>query len=118
VEEVALQHYRRQSWCGYHAETSVLTTIFSLLFWDIIFAPVPGVFQNRFQSAPLDLNTEFFYTQRSALIDARIEQIMGGEHVKILSETFQHYHEKRPLCVGVNWDYFSLQDLQDILEVC
>lgn len=39
VEEVALQHYRKNyGYVGVHSENSMLTTLFSLLFWDIIFS--------------------------------------------------------------------------------
>jgi hypothetical protein len=33
---------------------------FALTFWDIIFAPVDGVFETPYQSAPLDLSTDAF----------------------------------------------------------
>lgn len=40
VEEAALQYYRRTyGFEGQHFENSILTTIFGLLFWDIIFEP-------------------------------------------------------------------------------
>lgn len=32
-----------------------------LLFWDIIFASIPGVFETPYQSAPLDLGSDAFY---------------------------------------------------------
>lgn len=49
VEEIALEHYDQLGWKGYHCENGILTTLYSLLFWDIIFLDVPGVFQNPFQ---------------------------------------------------------------------
>ena len=60
----------------FHSENSVLTTIvrrfrspssssltlvqFSLVFWDILFTPIDGVFETAYQSAPLDLRTDAF----------------------------------------------------------
>lgn len=32
-----------------------------LLFWDIIFAPIPGVFETPYQTAPLDMRSDAFY---------------------------------------------------------
>jgi hypothetical protein len=46
--------------CRFHAEGSIVTTIFGLLFWDVIFADVPGVFETPYQSAPLDLGEDTF----------------------------------------------------------
>lgn len=46
--------------CSFHSEGSILTTVFGLLFWDILFAPVPGAFETAFQSAPLDLGEDSF----------------------------------------------------------
>lgn len=63
VEEVALTHYTENLGFtnGKHSETSVLTTIFGILLWDIIFDNnVYNVFVDKFQSAPLDLQTDFF----------------------------------------------------------
>lgn len=31
-----------------------------MIFWDVLFAPVPGAFETEFQSAPLDLNSDAF----------------------------------------------------------
>ncbi|KNZ45352.1 hypothetical protein VP01_820g1 [Puccinia sorghi] len=33
---------------------------FCLVFWDVIFAPVPGAFETSFQTAPLDMATDAF----------------------------------------------------------
>ncbi len=40
-----------------------------LLFWDIIYMPVPEVFQHQYQMAPLDFGTLFFYMNRKKIID-------------------------------------------------
>lgn len=77
VEQVALTHYinKTQAYThGKHAETATLRTLFGLLFWHIIFdSSVPNVFVDRFQSAPLDLQTEHFYLSRKKLIDAKLD---------------------------------------------
>jgi hypothetical protein len=40
VETYALQHYESLGYKGYHCEGRIVTTLFGLLFWDIIFAPI------------------------------------------------------------------------------
>ncbi|KAI1304853.1 hypothetical protein EDD11_005055 [Mortierella claussenii] len=75
VEELALSYYKTLGYKGYHSENSILSTLFGLLFWDILFSPQPGVFETPFQSAPLDLNTDAFFLQRQEMIIERVEKI-------------------------------------------
>ena len=49
VEEYALHEYARDGYAGVHAEGSITSTLFALLFWDVIFTPVPDVFRNQYQ---------------------------------------------------------------------
>ncbi|KAI8847192.1 hypothetical protein BC829DRAFT_490871 [Chytridium lagenaria] len=87
VEDLALHHYSKTGWVGHHSENSIITTLFGLLFWDIIFDDtVPGVFVSPFQDAPLDLLTEFFMLRdRSELGMFEMEEVVeiaelfGGE---------------------------------------
>lgn len=53
VEEVALDYFTsRHGWRGVHSETSIITTLFGLLFWDILFDDtVPGVFWSDTQGS-------------------------------------------------------------------
>ena len=47
VEELVLQHYAQEEeggWHGVHCEGACFLTLFGLLMWDVIFAPVPGTF--------------------------------------------------------------------------
>ncbi|KAK1221684.1 hypothetical protein PQX77_015514 [Marasmius sp. AFHP31] len=61
-----------------HSETSILTTIFALLFWDIIFADVPGAFEAKFQAGPLDLVEDSFYHARQDLFDRGRDTLCVG----------------------------------------
>ncbi|XP_052743686.1 fanconi-associated nuclease 1 [Bicyclus anynana] len=62
---------------GGHWEGRIVTTLFFLLFWDIIYARLrlPGLFLTRYQSHPLDLYTDSFYSNRKPMIDARLQEI-------------------------------------------
>ncbi|EGN95749.1 hypothetical protein SERLA73DRAFT_76815 [Serpula lacrymans var. lacrymans S7.3] len=53
--------------------------LFGLLFWDIIFAPVPGAFETPFQSAPLDIAEDSFYHSRKEIIEQRLEELESGK---------------------------------------
>ncbi|KAH8099575.1 VRR-NUC domain-containing protein [Cristinia sonorae] len=114
VEMLALEHYEDLGFKGFHCEGRIVTTLFGFLFWDILFAPVPGVFETPYQSAPLDLTEDTFYTSRKEIADARLDEIKNGRGEEILTRVYDENHEKKPMCVGVRWDMFERQDLVEI----
>ncbi|KAK2466657.1 hypothetical protein APHAL10511_000915 [Amanita phalloides] len=116
VEIRALQHYETLGFRGFHAETRILTTIFSLLFWDIIFADVPGAFETPYQTAPLDLAEDTFYYARKDMIEARLEEIRDGNARKILLRHDDQHREKQTMCVGLRWDMCESADLVEIVD--
>ncbi|XP_024518087.1 fanconi-associated nuclease 1 homolog isoform X2 [Selaginella moellendorffii] len=118
VEDLALQYYAGEDgggWKGVHSESGIWLTLFGLLMWDVIFSDVPDVFQTPFQTAPLDLCTDSFYPVRSSLIESRLQAIRDGGARQLVAETWaEHYGTS---CSGVNWEKYSLEDLQTI-TVC
>ncbi|GAA6063048.1 hypothetical protein JCM10212_001111 [Sporobolomyces blumeae] len=108
VEELALEHF--------HSENGVLTSIFALVFWDIIFAPVDGVFETEFQSAPLDLATDAFAIVRRPAIQARLEAVARGEASRFLRETDDRERPLGTWAVGIRWDRFPQEDLVEIVD--
>ncbi|KDR73715.1 hypothetical protein GALMADRAFT_251523 [Galerina marginata CBS 339.88] len=116
VEMRALESYEDQGFTGFHCETKILTTIFGLLFWDIIFATVPGAFETPFQVAPLDMFEESFYRARKDLIDKRLEEISNDGWREILQKHDDAYRKDKTWCIGVSWDLCSKEDLFDIFE--
>ncbi|XP_050352889.1 fanconi-associated nuclease 1-like isoform X3 [Nymphalis io] len=83
---------------GGHWEGRIVTTIFFLLFWDIIYAPlkgVRGIFLSHYQTYPLDMFCEDFYNNRKALIDERLKEIEESTAEEILSK-IQTAWESRP----------------------
>jgi Fanconi-associated nuclease 1 len=91
--------------------------IFALLFWDIIFADVPGAFETPYQTAPLDLAEETFYYARKEMIETRLKEVQEGQARAILERHDDAYREKNTWCVGVQWDICGKQDLVEIVEV-
>ncbi|KAJ3122753.1 Fanconi-associated nuclease 1 [Physocladia obscura] len=132
VETLALHEYANLGFpYGVHSESSVITTLFGLLFWDIIFDDtVLGVFTSPFQAAPLDFATEFFYGARKSSIDARLCEIEDEKchsdlmnenpktqekrHVQIIETVDAMHRENATQCRGVQWNRFSRQDLLQI----
>jgi len=118
VEMYALQHYERLGYRGYHSEGRLVTTLFGLLFWDIIFAPIPGAFETPYQTAPLDMLDDTFYLSREEIIEARLDEIGEGKARVIIEGVDNEHRERGTWCVGVRWDIFPKQDLLEIAEVC
>jgi fanconi-associated nuclease 1 len=106
-----------QYYVRFHSEGRIVYTIFGLLFWDIIFAPIPGSFETRYQTAPLDIAEDTFYTSRQEMIDNRLSEIKDGKAPEILQAIDKNYRKTRTWCVGVRWDLCETQDLLEILDV-
>ena len=50
VEQFVILHYKENGFpFGIHAEGSAVTTLFFLMFWDIVFMDVPDAFHGSFQ---------------------------------------------------------------------
>ncbi|KAF2619516.1 hypothetical protein F2Q68_00038678 [Brassica cretica] len=112
VEQLALQYYNGEGggWQGMHTESIIWLTIFGLLMWDILFSDVPGVFQTRFQTAPLDLDTESFYLTRKETIESQLERVANGMAEEILIISYETH--RGTACRGVAWERFSLEELR------
>lgn len=117
VEMYALQHYEGLGYRGYHCEGRIITTLFGLLFWDVIFAPVPGAFETPYQAAPLDIFEDTFYHAREELFEARLDEIGEGKAREIIESVDDKHRERGTWCLGVRWDLFPKQDLLEIAEV-
>ncbi|XP_009592314.1 fanconi-associated nuclease 1 homolog isoform X2 [Nicotiana tomentosiformis] len=112
VEELALQYYAGEggSWQGVHTESGIWLTIFGLLMWDVVFADVPNVFRTKFQTAPLDLETDSFYEVRRGLVEALLDKIEHGMAEELLIMSWESH--VGTACRGVNWDKHSLSELR------
>lgn len=118
VEAFALSYYRKHhGYKGYHSEGSVLKCLFGLLFYDIMFSSyLPGSFQHAYQTAPLDLHTDAFYSARIFEINRRINELAEpGKARSIILDIWNTHREKKTMIIGVRWEQYELEDL---LELC
>ncbi|KAJ7685709.1 hypothetical protein DFH06DRAFT_1159187 [Mycena polygramma] len=95
---------------------SLLTTLFTLLFWDIIFMPVVGVWETDFQTCPLDLCEDTFYSSRRAAIDLRLSDIKRGKARSFLDLHDRQHRATKVAAVGVRWDLCPRKDLAAVVE--
>ncbi|KAK4341464.1 hypothetical protein RND71_039965 [Anisodus tanguticus] len=112
VEELALEYYAGEGgcWQGVHTESGIWLTIFGILMWDVVFADVPNVFRTKFQTAPLDLETDSFYEVRRGLVEALLDKIEHGMAEELLIMSWESH--AGTACRGVNWDKHSLSELR------
>lgn len=113
VEAMSLSHYRSLGWRGYHTESGVLRTLFALIFYDILFLYLPNVFQTPFQTCPLDLHTDAFYTSRLSEINKRLAEVCNGDAEKIVADVWEREAERKTCVVGLDWG-FDIGDLKSI----
>ncbi len=79
VEDLVLEHLAARGQKGVFAENWLWKALFGLAFWDVVFAPVPGVFQHPFQAGPLDFHGADFRHARADLVVERLERLCSTE---------------------------------------
>ncbi|KAJ2453723.1 hypothetical protein EV183_002022 [Coemansia sp. RSA 2336] len=116
VEQLALWRYRDLGYTGVHSENAMVTTLFGLLFWDIIFYPLPGMLDTEYQSQPLDMGSESFYFSRRTMIEQRLAEINNTScYEQIIPKVYAREHGSE--CVGISWD-LSCEHLQTVAKTC
>ncbi|KAG9128348.1 hypothetical protein FRC07_000461 [Ceratobasidium sp. 392] len=118
VETFALEYYATLGFRGFHSEGSIISTLFGLLFWDILFAPVPGAFETPYQSAPLDLFHDSFVSAREDSINARLSELVNDQSAarRIVEAVDERERENETWCIGVRWEQFGREDLLEIVD--
>ncbi|KAG0701782.1 hypothetical protein DFH29DRAFT_982609 [Suillus ampliporus] len=116
VEFLALQWYEDQGFKGIHSETRIITTLFGILFWDIIFLSIPGAFETPFQTAPLDIAEDAFYHARRDIIDARLKELEDGRGEDIVKKVEAEHKALKTWCVGVDWDLVEEGEIVEIVR--
>jgi hypothetical protein len=89
VERQVAEHLTSENSHGHYVENHLINGLFGLLFWDVIYAPVPGAFFNPFQSRPADLYRSHFKERRSPLIAKAMTQIETGQYRETIRQRFR-----------------------------
>ena len=101
---------------SYHAESSILTTLFALLMWPVLYHPLPGAFETPYQTAPLDLGEDTFAPAREDIFEERLEAMSKTKDaLEMLRETDERERAKGTWAVGLNWEY-AREDLEELVE--
>ena len=110
VENVVINYYINNNGFtqGLHAEGGIVSTLFGVLCWDVVFSEVDNVFYNEFQTYPLDYWSRELYLRRKKLFDVLFERIgkaSGAELLEMIEESWAEHGAVG--CVGVKWDCFT-----------
>ncbi|MEH6566242.1 MAG: VRR-NUC domain-containing protein [Halopseudomonas sp.] len=98
----------------YYVENALLGSLFGLLCWEALFAPLPGAFFHPFHSAPADLYSSDFYTRRRRLFNHCLAQLDNGEYRTCIR---QRYRQKQGIqSPFVHWALLHEQLLEDALQ--
>ncbi|MBV9912575.1 MAG: VRR-NUC domain-containing protein [Sinobacteraceae bacterium] len=76
----------------FYVESRLLNSLFGLLFWDAIFAPLPGAFFHEFQAAPADLFASNFASRRATQIAHCFAHLESTGYREIIEH---HYHARQ-----------------------
>eukprot|EP00993_Chasmostoma_nieuportense_P005319 NODE_594_length_2041_cov_17.438349_g552_i0.p1 GENE.NODE_594_length_2041_cov_17.438349_g552_i0~~NODE_594_length_2041_cov_17.438349_g552_i0.p1 ORF type:complete len:509 (+),score=73.83 NODE_594_length_2041_cov_17.438349_g552_i0:413-1939(+) len=111
VETLVLADLSSKGWVGVHSEGGLLSTVFMLLMWDVVYADVPHVFQTRFQTKPLDWRTKHFWANRRESIEARLTELRSATPESIVEQIENSWAQHSQCMCGVNWEKSSLDSL-------
>ena len=72
----------------HYVENGLINSLFGLLCWEAIFAPVAGAFFHEFQSAPADLHAPDFRGRRASQFALCFEQFGSGAYRDTICRNF------------------------------
>ncbi|KZV88299.1 hypothetical protein EXIGLDRAFT_651295 [Exidia glandulosa HHB12029] len=116
VEDLSVQWYAKKGFKAVHSEGRIVTSIFALLFWDVLFAPVQGAFETKFQNAPLDMFHDTFFQARKELIESRLAELEANKARTLLETVDDRERPRKTVCIGLRWDMFSKEDLCEVVD--
>ncbi len=109
IERIVAQEYEAQGWVVWFSENRLLTGLFGLAFWDVIFSHQPEAFINPYQRAPYDMYSPEFIERRSGLIAKRLTEIETGDYL------FMDVYEQK--CgIANDWIHWQSFDKSLLLE--
>ncbi|MEM6579815.1 MAG: VRR-NUC domain-containing protein [Pseudomonadota bacterium] len=112
VEQLTALHLLDDWEQVHYVENSLMNALFGLAFWEEIFHPIPGAFNNPFQSVPTDMYSAEFSRRRRDLISRRLRQLRRRGAGKCLAEAFTSYANYQ--CRWVDWRCIDAKLLNDV----
>ncbi len=114
VELAVAEHLTTPNAPVLYVENTLLNTLFGLLCWDAIFAPLPGAFFHEFHAAPADLLDPDFQRKREPQFRACFAQLQSAAYRDTILHTFE---EKSGIqSPFVPWGALSREELELALD--
>jgi hypothetical protein len=88
VEQCVQAHLSQEEAPVHYVENTLINSLFGLLCWPAIFAPLPGAFFHPFQRGPVDLLSEDFHERRADLFQACLAELDDGRYRQTIRERF------------------------------
>lgn len=95
VEWALRQHWHTDEAPVFYTENALINSLFGLLCWPAVFAPLPGAFFHPFQGAPADLNAPDFVERRAALFAECLLALEDGRYRALIRERFASKHGRQ-----------------------
>lgn len=92
VEYVLRGHWHCEGAPVFYVENALINSLFGLLCWPAVFAPMPGAFFHPFQSGPADIDAPDFVQRRESLFNACLMQLDNGTYRKVIHERYEDKH--------------------------
>ncbi|MFC3609134.1 VRR-NUC domain-containing protein [Stutzerimonas tarimensis] len=89
VEQAVRDHLGEPGAPVHYVENGLINSLFGLLCWDAIFAPLPGAFFHPYHSGPADLGHSDFATRRRALFATCLDALDRGDHAERIRQTWR-----------------------------
>jgi hypothetical protein len=114
VELAVAEHLTTPNAPVLYVENTLLNTLFGLLCWDAIFAPLPGAFFHEFHAAPADLLDPDFQRKREPQFRACFAQLQSAAY----RDTILHAFEAKSGIQSpfVPWGALSREELELALD--
>ncbi|WP_268800625.1 VRR-NUC domain-containing protein [Pseudomonas huanghezhanensis] len=88
VERMIQQHLTQEGGEVHYVENALINSLFGLLCWPAIFAPLPGAFFHPFHSGPSDLYSPDFYQRRAQQFDECLALLESDCYKTVILERF------------------------------
>jgi hypothetical protein len=92
VEWAVQQHLHDEQAPAFYVENTLVCSLFGLLCWEAIFAPLPGAFFHPFHAGPVDLHDTDFRSRRATLFERCLARLDDGSHAEAIRATYATKH--------------------------
>jgi hypothetical protein len=92
VERAVLAHWSRPEAPVYYVENALINSLFGLLCWEAIFAPLSGAFFHAFHSGPADLWSPTFHRRRQGLFERCLARLEDDSYAARIKQVFADKH--------------------------